>query len=148
MSSQDGVSDTGRGGHAVVDKASLSRIRRRVRAELHDSGALPSVSFDCLVALTEACTDALRHAQADLNGRPPEISWTIDSDEARFLVENYSQPRSSMAAHPSRSAVTRSEDPRTGGFGIDIVRHLMDDVQVSIEPQGTRIFLLKKLTTS
>jgi anti-sigma regulatory factor (Ser/Thr protein kinase) len=133
-------------GHAIVDKASLSGIRRRVRAELHDRGAPPSASFDCLVALTETCTDALRHTEASSGDLPPEISWIIDDHEARFFVEDYSQPRASMAAHPSRNAVTRSNDPRMGGFGIDIVRRLMDDVQVSIEPGGTKISLLKKLS--
>jgi anti-sigma regulatory factor (Ser/Thr protein kinase) len=145
LKSDNGASDS-RQGHAIVDKASLSGIRRRVRAELHDRGAPPSASFDCLVALTETCTDALRHTDASFGEQPPEISWIIDSDEARFLVEDHSQPRSSMAAHPSRSAVTRSQDPRIGGFGIDIVRRLMDEVEVSIEPQGTKISLLKKLS--
>ena len=50
--------------HPVGDKASLSGIRRRIRADLARAGVDPAKTFDCLVAVTEACANALLRAGA------------------------------------------------------------------------------------
>src|SRR3712207_975236 len=76
--------------HLLVDKASLSKIRKLVRADLVKVGARPSVVFDCLVAVTEACTQAL-HGRGERVGEPSKITWTIDRSRAEFCVEDYSK---------------------------------------------------------
>jgi anti-sigma regulatory factor (Ser/Thr protein kinase) len=134
----------------VAEKADVSGLRRRVRAELSDCGAPPSESFDCLVALTEACTNALLHGHKNEESPPPKVSWKIDSQAARFFVTDFSNLRWSIAAHPSSRLVNLAESdvgPRIGGFGLDLMQRLMDEVEIAIEPQGTTVRLVKFFTS-
>lgn len=129
----------------VSEKADVSGIRRRVRAELNECGAPPSESFDCLVALTEACTNALLHGRGSDDTQPPKVSWRIDSQAAQFYVKDFSNLRWSIAAHPSSRLIDLSDsaDRRIGGFGLDLMQRLMDEVEIAIEPQGTTVRLVK-----
>jgi anti-sigma regulatory factor (Ser/Thr protein kinase) len=135
----------------VAERADVSGIRRRVRAELNECGAPPSDSFDCLVALTEACTNALLHGRGSDDAEPPKVKWNIDSQVARFFVEDFSNLRWSIASHPSsRLADLADQDleTRIGGFGLDLMRRLMDEVDISIEPHGTTVRLVKFFTSA
>ena len=129
--------------HSVEDKASLSGIRREIRAELNRVGADPALSFDCLVAVTEACTNALMHGIESEDDQNPEVSWEINSDVARFFVQDYSDQRWARAAHPSRSPT--GLDDRVGGFGVKMMRKLMDEVDIRQSPSGTTVVLVKRL---
>jgi anti-sigma regulatory factor (Ser/Thr protein kinase) len=130
----------------VTERSDVSGIRRRVRAELANRGVAASESFDCLVALTEACTNALLHGRGSSDSQPPKVSWRIDSQAAHFFVKDFSNLHWSITAHPSGRArnLTHTETgPRIGGFGIDLMQRLMDEVEIAIEPQGTTVRLVK-----
>ena len=127
------------------DKASVSEARKLIRAELQEAGADPSVLFDCLVAVTEACTNALIHGTSDADRAPPVLAWSIDPACARFHIEDYSTEGWSRARHPSRSTVTRIEDLHVGGLGLGIIHDLMDEVDIKTAAEGTRVYLVKTL---
>jgi anti-sigma regulatory factor (Ser/Thr protein kinase) len=129
--------------HPLAEKASLSGIRREIRADLSRAGADPSLSFDCLVAVTEACTNALVHGHRT-DDPPPEILWEIDGHSARFYIQDYSTQEWSKASHPSRDAEAEFEE-RIGGFGLDLMRGLMDEVDIQIGRDGTTVCLVKEL---
>src|SRR3712207_3714480 len=78
-------------------KSGLSGIRRMIRADLNRAGTDPAVSFDCLVAVTEACTTALEEVNEQA-----EVSWDIQRRRARFFVSGFSTQEWSRATHPSR----------------------------------------------
>lgn len=126
----------------LAGKASLSGIRKAIRAELNRLGVDPSLSFDCLVAVTEACTNALMHGKGD-EDPAPEVSWDINGERALFLVHDYSNQPWSRASHPSHDP--DDLEARVGGFGLDLMRGLMDEVQIDIGPEGTAVSLLKRL---
>ena len=130
----------------VFDKASLSGVRRLIRAELNRVGADPSLSFDCLVAVTEACTSALLHGIAADNDDPaPEVSWEINPQVARFYVTDFSSRSwESRAAHPSGRPEGRPEH-NPGPAGLDLIRGLMDEVEVESRAGGTMVSLVKRL---
>jgi anti-sigma regulatory factor (Ser/Thr protein kinase) len=132
--------------HPVADRRSLSGIRRRLRAEMSRLEIDPSLSFDCLVAVTEACTNALVHGMNESDAAHPRLSWEIDRDFARFAVEDFSAHGWSMAAHPSGGLLDMSREQyerRVGGFGLPIMRQLMDDVDIHIGSRGTTVVLTK-----
>jgi serine/threonine-protein kinase RsbW len=134
--------------HPLSDRSSLSGLRRRIRADLSRAGADPSLSFDCLVAVTEACTNALLHGLTDEDGAPPDVSWHIDDGRARFCIQDFSTQRWSKHAHPARGPAAHhagEEEQRFGGFGLDLMRELMDEVDISVGPGGTRVVLVKEL---
>ncbi|MDQ4024043.1 MAG: ATP-binding protein [Actinomycetota bacterium] len=130
-------------------KASLSGIRRLIRADLNSVGADESLAFDCLVAVTEACSNALLHGQARSPGSaPPEISWEISKTHARFVVVDFSTEEWSRTIHPSWDSDEIPEDMsrRIGGFGLEIMKGLMDDVDIEVAANGTRVSMVKLLT--
>jgi anti-sigma regulatory factor (Ser/Thr protein kinase) len=122
-------------------------MRRKIRADLGRVGVAPSDAFDCLVAVTEASTNALLHAGPGGGDGVPEVSWRIDSDAARFYVKDFSGRRWSKLAHPSRhSQHTRSDGGlRAGGFGLGLMRALMDEVDIRVEAGGTVVSIVKRL---
>jgi anti-sigma regulatory factor (Ser/Thr protein kinase) len=136
-------------GRALSGKSSLSGIRRQIRADLSAVGADESLAFDCLVAVTEACSNALVHGQGRSPGSAaPEISWDITKNQARFVVEDFSTEEWSRTVHPSWDSDEIPDDMsrRIGGFGLDIMRGLMDDVDIELSSRGTTVTLTKMLT--
>lgn len=92
---------------------------------------------DMKVAVSEACTNAIKHSNDDIfyitytmleNGLTIEIS---DKGEG-YNIENIPQPD--------------LENPKENGLGLFIIQTLMDDVSIeSIENQGTIIKMTKYL---
>jgi anti-sigma regulatory factor (Ser/Thr protein kinase) len=127
----------------LADKASLSAIRKAIRADLSKAKADPSLAFDCLVAITEACTNALLHGHR-VDDPTPEILWEVDGAAARFYIQDYSAQQWSKTSHPSRDAEAELEQ-RIGGYGLDLMRGLMDEVDIQMGPEGTTVCLVKSL---
>lgn len=117
--------------------SSLSGIRKQIRAELNDAGAPPGPAFDCLVAVTEACTNALIHGRTEASKRSPELCWSIDERRALFEITDYSHKEGA-----ERSDGEKEE--RYGGFGLPMMRRLMDFVDVRFSPVGTSVVLEKR----
>lgn len=127
--------------HPVSDRLSISALRRRLRGDFNALGMDPSLAFDCLVAVSEACTNALMHARPEDEESVPQVSWQIDREKGRFCIEDFSPHQWSKAVHPSRSD---DLDAQVGGFGLELMRGLMDEVDIKVGPHGTRVELLKR----
>lgn len=134
--------------HVLTDRSDLSVIRKQVRAELTRADVDPSAAFDCLVALTEACTQALVHTDEEHGEEHPRISWEIDRAEALFFIRDYTSREWSRASHPSRTAAERETEleQRLESLGLQLMRGLMDDVRIEIGSAGTTVVLVKTLT--
>ena len=131
--------------HLLVDKASLSKIRKLVRADLVKVGARPSVVFDCLVAVTEACTQAL-HGRGEKAGEPSKISWTIERQRADFCIEDFSKLATTDKPHPKRRLheIIERETGLTG-LGEDVMQSLMDEVDIDETDVSRQVKLTKLL---
>ena len=129
---------------SVADKASLSGLRRSIRADLSRAGVDPCCAFDCLVAVTEACTQVLLQGSAEnLDG--PAITWEIDSGCIRFQIHERVTRTSSKASHPSGGGratfpgleLVPDEPP------LALMNGLMDEIVVR-DGSGGRITTLTK----
>lgn len=131
--------------HLLVDKASLSKIRKLVRADLVQVGAEPSVVFDCLLAVTEACATAL-NGRGDRSGEPPKITWVIERSRAEFCVEDFSDPTPPPKRHPKRR-IHEIIEQETGitGLGDGVINELMDEVEVAENHVSRSVKMTKKL---
>lgn len=131
----------------VTDEASVSAIRRELREALGRLDVDPDESFDCLVAVTEACTNALVHGSGhNSNGRAAEVSWEFEGRLARFYVTDFSSVSWSIADRPPSGVIDVSAEEverRIGGFGFPLMRNLMDEVDVHIGDRGTTVVLTK-----
>ena len=133
--------------HALTSKAALAGVRKAIRASLRGVSADPSLAFDCLVAVTEASTNALLHG-TDEETRLPQVAWEIDSVRAIFEIQDFSTEQWSRTMHPSRDildVIPEDSESRVGGFGLQLMRELMDDVEIARGPLGTTVTLTKRL---
>lgn len=129
---------------SVADKASLSGLRRSIRADLSLAGVDPSCAFDCLVAVTEACTQVLL-ARPWEGGEGPTITWEIEPGCVRFHIHERFTRTSSKASHPSgggRSTFVGAEVV-PDGLPYALINGLMDEVVVR-DGSGGRITSLTK----
>ncbi|MFN2389141.1 MAG: ATP-binding protein [Actinomycetota bacterium] len=135
---------TGGQTYRVHDRAGLSGIRKVIRSQLEAARCHPSDCFDCLIAVTEACTHALLHgASSHPDERQPRLSWSIEDHQIRFCLEDLSTQTWARSAHPARS----EEDPllaATDGYRVTLMRELMDSVEIARGPSGTRVVLTKR----
>jgi len=130
--------------HPIPSKASVGEVRHAVRDHLDNLNIDPGPAFDCLVAVTEACTNALVHGHKSEAATTPSISWRMDPSGAQFLVEDFTQRGWSLDGRTP--AVESEESPvagRVGGFGLHLMADLMDEVNVSIGAAGTRVTMTK-----
>ena len=124
----------------LANKASLSSVRRLIRSELNKMGAPPAQAFDCLVAVTEACTNALLHGRSDPDCPPPKIKWEIERATARFEIRDYSNEK---GAEPNPADLAKVPPPRDGGYGLQMMRQLMDEVDIDFSSRGTTVSMSK-----
>jgi anti-sigma regulatory factor (Ser/Thr protein kinase) len=114
-----------------ADAASLRTVRERLRAWLRDARVDRRTAADVVLAVNEACANAIEHAVA------PREPWIV-------LV----------AGHQGRSVVVsvgdfggwRNERRREGrGHGLPLMRALMDNVDVEASPRGTTVRLERRV---
>ncbi len=122
----------------------LEAVRDSLRTDLSGVGAGSTDVFDCLVAVTEACSNALRHGPGDTL---PLLRWTIGSRRARFSVQDFSgvrRPRNARTSSPG-AARKPGEEERIGGFGVRLMKGLMDEVDIHRRDEGMTVSLVKVL---
>jgi serine/threonine-protein kinase RsbW len=127
---------------ALPHESELHRVRARVAADLVSAGADPEPIFDCLVAVTEACSNALRHG---MGSTAPRLSWVVEDDCARFLVQDFSGAPWRDPGGASRPPQQGESSERIGGFGLSLMRGLMDAVEIRVGAGGTLVELSKEL---
>ena len=94
---------------------------------------------DLKLAITEACTNSVRHAYDDPGGAV-EIAYELHPD--RIVVEVVDRGGGFNPAAPDAAL---SEDLTEGGLGIAIIRSLMDELEIEAAPgsHGSRLRFVK-----
>ena len=114
--------------------------------DLVEAGADPSVVFDCLVALTEACAIALR-SRSERVGEPSRLTWSIERGRIEFCVEDFSPLTSKpVIEHPKRriQEVVEAESGMPD-LGPGVIERLMDDVSVEEDERSRTTTMSKRL---
>ena len=98
---------------------------------------------DLKLALTEACTNSVRHAYDDGEGSV-EIQYELHPDK---LVVVVADDGDGFELTPLAPAV--GEDLVEGGLGIAIIRALADELEISGREQGgSRLRFVKRLSAT
>lgn len=110
----------------------LSRVRRLA----------PDTLADLKLALTEACSNSVRHAYGEREGHV-EISFHLRSD--RLVIEVADDGTGFEAEEPGRSF--DGDDLTEGGLGIAIIRAIADEVEIGDggNGRGSRLRFVKLL---
>jgi serine/threonine-protein kinase RsbW len=116
---------------AKAEYIGLGRLAMSGLARLHPGPLPDEVVADLKLALTEACTNAVRHAYDGGDGIV-EITYELQPD--RLIVE-VADDGEGFDLEPGRAAAGDDELVE-GGLGIAIIRAIADEVKVSGREEG------------
>lgn len=114
----------------------VGRLRRHLRSWLADDHLDPDTSDDLVLAVSEALENCCDHAYpADVATRPMTLTATEIAGRLVITVEDEG----------------RWQPPDTGpssrGRGLDLIRQLVDEVEIVGGPQGTHLTLTHRRVT-
>jgi len=104
----------------------LRGMRRRLEAWLVGRGLEHDGVVDVVLAVSEACNNAIEHAYADSGGGPVNVTVSKDGENLRVVVEDHGVWREQ----------TRSDER---GRGLMLIEQLMDAMTVETGLHGTRV---------
>jgi serine/threonine-protein kinase RsbW len=146
-SSQNGT----RNGHAQAirltipakpEYITLGRLALTGIARLRAEPLSPEVLGDLKLALTEACTNSVRHAYGDGSGLV-EIVYELHSDR---LVVEVSDSGEGFEPADVRAAAPAAGELTEGGLGIAIIEALADELEIAEgNGGGSRLRFVKHL---
>jgi anti-sigma regulatory factor (Ser/Thr protein kinase)/putative methionine-R-sulfoxide reductase with GAF domain len=114
----------------VAEPRELGRIRRIVRRWLRNQGADDQAAIEIVLAVGEACTNAIEHAYS-----PGPAEFEVDArahdGEAILTVRDAGRWRSARGAYRGR--------------GLRIIRTAMDGVDIKSSDLGTEIMMRRRL---
>jgi serine/threonine-protein kinase RsbW len=125
----------------IPAKAEYITLSRLALAGLSRVRAFPDETrADLKLALTEACSNSVRHAYGDNEGHV-DISFELRED--RLIVE-VADDGSGFA---DDAAATDDDELAEGGLGIAIIRSVADEVEIGGGPngKGSRLRFVKLL---
>ena len=102
----------------------------------------PDTLADLKLALTEACSNSVRHAYGDAEGHV-EISFELGAD--RLVIEVTDDGTGFVADDPA--AAVDGDELTEGGLGIAIIRAIADEVEIggAGNGRGSRLRFVKLL---
>lgn len=122
------------------DEASVPVVRQLCRTSLQNIGVEPECVSDIELALTEACTNVLKHAFDSREEYRVEIK--LDNTKCSIAVIDEGRGFDHSALAKGEEAAMSAE----GGRGIQLMRALVDNVNFTSAPeQGTMVHLVKTL---
>jgi serine/threonine-protein kinase RsbW len=117
---------------AKAEYITLGRLALTGIARLRSEQLGEEVLGDLKLALTEACTNSVRHAYAGGEGTV-EITYELYAD--RFVVE-VSDEGEGFEPPPDASAKLDEDELSEGGLGIAIIEALADELQITERAAG------------
>lgn len=119
------------------DELTVPVARHIVRQSMSEIGVADECVHAIELALTEACTNVLKHSAAD-----DEYEITVDLDESACIIRVVDTGRGFDA-----DSLTGPSDPSAEqGRGFELMRALVDNVELTSRPEkGTIVHLEKDL---
>lgn len=121
------------------DEASVPVVRRLCKSALDDLGVDDTCVSDIELAVTEACTNVLKHAQGATGIYDVRVEFSVTDCTIRVIDSGAGFDAS---AEGRKQALVDAES----GRGIHLIRALVDNVQFISRPEeGTIVYLAKRL---
>jgi serine phosphatase RsbU (regulator of sigma subunit)/anti-sigma regulatory factor (Ser/Thr protein kinase) len=114
-----------------TDAAVLAGMRGTIGRWLAAAGADPDERFDIALSASEAAANAIEHAYG---GR--ESTFTVSCEAIEGLITVTVRDR----------GLWRTANAPGGGRGLEIMRRLVDDVEIASDEKGTTVRLRKRLS--
>jgi serine/threonine-protein kinase RsbW len=107
----------------LTQLAEMRRFVRETCEQVWPNDTSPTVLDEIELALQEAATNVVRHAYANESGRPIRLDLAVDENELEVTLLHQG-----CDFDPETVPPPSFDGSRTGGFGIHLIRQLMDDV--------------------
>lgn len=121
------------------DEASVPVVRRLCKSALDDLGVEPGCISDIEVAVTEACTNVLKHA----DGAREAYEVTVEINDTDCTIRVIDSGGGFDDAEFGREQALGAAE---SGRGIHLIRAMVDDVRFISRPEdGTIVHLEKNL---
>jgi serine/threonine-protein kinase RsbW len=128
---------------AKAEYITLGRLALTGIARLRAEPLPPEVLGDLKLALTEACTNSVRHAYRD-GGGFVEIIYELHADR---LIVQVSDAGEGFEATTGGTPVTADDELAEGGLGIAIIEALSDELEIGEgDGGGSRLRFVKRLS--
>jgi serine/threonine-protein kinase RsbW len=115
----------------VPARAEFIALGRLALTGLARTRALPAeIVADLKLALTEACSNSVRHAYDEGREGVVEIRYELSDD--RFAI----QVTDDGSGFDPETLERAQEDLDEGGLGIAIIRALTDELEIGVRPEG------------
>jgi anti-sigma regulatory factor (Ser/Thr protein kinase) len=108
----------------------LAPLRRTLRRWLRTAGASAGESHDVVLACGEACANAIQHAYGVGEG-VLEVQFGLAGADVEVIVRDSGTWRTAARTH--------------WGRGLELMRSLMDGVEVDTLPDGTSVRMRRRL---
>jgi len=118
------------------DPRGLALIRRLVAASAATVKVSSNALNDLKLAVTEACTNVIKHAFKFDSSRRFRVSLQSSPIVYQILVR-YDDP----TFDPAGITVPNLEEVQDSGFGVFIIRQVMDDVRYTTDPASGAVEL-------
>jgi serine/threonine-protein kinase RsbW len=126
------------------DPVTVPVTRRTVDCALDAIGVSDECRDDVTLALTEVCSNVVRHAHESA-----DYTVTVTATANRCTIDvcdsGTGLPQGAIDERPRRSGSTAPSSTAEHGRGLSIVRAVMDAVQVVAGPGGVAIHMVKQL---
>lgn len=116
----------------------LNKIRRQILLMMTDLGFSEALTYDIVVAVSEACSNSIEHG-------------SLSKKHSIFVIFDYSLGQLTIDVIDSGSgfdeieAMDRQIDDPTRGRGITLIRELMDEVKFLKNDRGFTVKMKKKV---
>jgi len=128
-------------------KGALGRVRKFVTSVCEQLSGTPVATDEIAelhVALTEAASNVFRHAYHDAPDGLLRIEAFVEADELHFVLTD-----TGAAFDISQVKPPRFDGSVAGGFGVYLIRQIMDIIDYTREPGGlNRLELIRRLPGS
>ena len=134
------MAETGASLRIASDPALFREARAWLAAIASGAGFDSGEVHDVNLALSEACANAHRHAYAGRRDGVIEIDASWDLEALRIRVRDHG-----VRFDPEAWRPPDLDDPTEGGYGVFLIRNLMDDVRFRDEGSGMEVVMTKRL---
>lgn len=124
--------------HLPTDELTVPLARHIMRSSMREVGVIDDCLISIEVALSEACTNVLKHSDP---GDSYEVTLVVDTEKAVIRVKDTGSGFDFESLERGEAPVSAEQ-----GRGIEMMRALVDNVTFTSVPEaGTLVHLEKKL---
>jgi len=121
--------------------ADLPAILAFIEASCEESGVHPALFFDLQLAVEEACANVIEHAYANMGGELA-IKFVTRGRDVIIALQDHGRPFAPEDVLAPDMSLPLTER-RSGGLGMHLMYHLMDEVQFDFA-EGTNTLVMVK----